>query len=105
MAQIVITVGGREYAVTCRDGEEAHLRKLGALMDARAEEARAAVGGVNEARQLLLAGLLLADELQSGNSSAPTPAPAQPDLSPALERLADRIEAIASALEREGQNA
>lgn len=104
MAQIVINVGGREYAVTCRDGEEAHLRKLGTLLDARAEEARAAVGGVNEARQLLLAGLLLADELHSGGGAA-TPAPAQPDLSPALERLADRIEAIASALEREGQSA
>jgi cell division protein ZapA len=104
MAQIVITVGGREYAVTCRDGEEAHLRKLGTLLDTRAEEARAAVGGVNEARQLLLAGLLLADELHSSGGAA-TQAPDQPDLSPALERLADRIEAIASALEREGQNA
>jgi len=105
MAQIVITVGGREYAVTCRDGEEAHLRKLGTLLDARAEEARAAVGGVNEARQLLLAGLLLADELHSSSGGVIMPPPAQPDLSPALERLADRMEAIASALEREGQSA
>jgi cell division protein ZapA len=104
MAQIVITVGGREYAVTCRDGEEPHLRKLGKLLDARAEEARQAVGGVNETRQLLLAGLLLADELHSISTAAPSAA-AEPDIAPALERLADRVEAVASALEREGGSA
>lgn len=103
MAQITITVGGREYAVTCRDGEEAHLRTLGSLLDARAEEARAAVGGVNETRQLLLAGLLLADEVHS-NAPA-SPAVADLDIAVALEALATRIEAIASALEDHRQSA
>lgn len=103
MAQITITVGGREYAVNCRDGEEAHLRKLGGLLDARAEEAKAAVGGVNEARQLLLAGLLMADELHSANA-APRAA-SGPDLTIALEALATRVEAIASALEDGARNA
>lgn len=103
MAQIVITVGGREYAVTCRDGEEAHLRKLGTLLDARAEEARAAVGGVNETRQLLLAGLLLADEIHSGG--APSHEVENLDIAVALEALATRVEAIASALEESAQSA
>jgi cell division protein ZapA len=103
MAQITITVGGREYAVTCRDGEEAHLRKLGTLLDTRAEEARAAVGGVNEARQLLLAGLLLADELHSGATT--NHVVADLDIAIALEALAARVEGIASALEERAQSA
>lgn len=103
MAQITITVAGRDYAVNCRDGEEPHLRKLGTLLDARAQEVKQAVGGVNEARQLLLAGLLMADELHSA-AAPPAQAP-EPAIADTLEKLADRIESVADTLEDRGANA
>lgn len=105
MAEVSIEIGGRQYPVTCRDGEEDHLRVIAGLVDAKAVDAQRAVGGVNETRQLLLAALLLADEineLRQGRSPAtppPPPEPSGPDLGPILDKLAERIENIAGRLE------
>lgn len=114
MADVTIEVGGRRYDVTCRDGEEEQLRRLGKLVDEKAAQARAAVGGVTEVRALLLAALLLADELAdlrsakaSGNGANPAAAPSAPDpaLAGALERLAARVESVADHLEGRDHNA
>lgn len=97
MAQVELDIAGRRYTVACRDGEEAHLSKLGAMVSEKAEEAQRAVGGVNEARQLLFAALLLADDQQS---RAVAPEPLDTGLDDALARLAERVEAIAQSLEK-----
>lgn len=113
MADVTIEIGGRRYDVTCRDGEEEQLRRLGKLVEEKAAQARAAVGGVTEVRQLLLAALLLADELAdlraakaNGNGhAAPSPSAQDPALAGALERLAARVESVADHLEGRGANA
>lgn len=101
MAEVTIEVGGRRYDVACRDGEEAQLRRLAQLLDKKANQARAAVGGVNEARQLLLAGLLLADELQDARNGTRMPLPPDTEaaLADAVEALASRVETLAGHLE------
>jgi cell division protein ZapA len=107
MADVTIEIGGRRYDVTCRDGEEAQLRRLADIVEEKAAQARAAVGGVTEVRQLLLASLLLADELadlraaRASSAEAPASAPAarDPALAVALERLAARVESVADHLE------
>lgn len=98
MGQAMLNVGGRRYEVSCRDGEEAQIEALGRIVDAKATQAARAVGGVNEARQLLLAALLLADELNEARAGRP----GSPDahLAPAIEALAERIEALAERLEK-----
>ncbi len=102
MAEVTLNVAGYSYQVACRDGEEAHLQRLGALVDAKAGQARAAVGNASEVRQLLLSALLFADEAFEGKSTTPPPpVAAAPSLDPAiLEALADRIEAIAARVEK-----
>jgi cell division protein ZapA len=100
MAEVELVIGGRQYAVACRDGGEAHLVGLARRVDVKVEEARAAVGSANEVRQLLFAALLLADDL--AETGAPAPASADTAATAqALAKLADRIEAIADALETE----
>ena len=101
MAEVTIEVGGRRYDVACRDGEEQQLRHLARLLDEKANQARASVGGVNEARQLLIAGLLLADELQDLRNATRTPLPPNADaaLADAVEQLASRVETLAEHLE------
>lgn len=101
MASVNIDVGGRRYAVACRDGEEAHLRSVAAIVDKRARDAADALGSLTESRQLLFAALMLADdikELRSGNAPA-EPAGPDPRLAEAAEALAERIEALAARLE------
>lgn len=107
MAEVTLTIGGYHYQLACRDGEEAHLARLGGIVDRKVGEARAAVGNASEVRQLLLSALLFADEMldaQQGGAPASPPLPA-PTLDPALlEAMADRAEAIASKLEKLAQN-
>ncbi len=112
MADVQLTIAGRSYVVTCKDGEEAHLEKLGAAVHAKAEEAGGAGGGLNESRLLLFSALLLADEVHDLKQTQPQSnsdmldvkqqASNDPDMEQmavALERLAGRIEKLASGLE------
>jgi cell division protein ZapA len=108
MASVEVEIASRKYSVACRDGEEAHLRSVAALVDSKAQDAAAALGSLSEARQLLFASLLLADELKeqrSGQAPAPPaeaaagPAEIDPAVADALERLAGRIESLAEQLE------
>lgn len=99
MAEVELVVGGRQYSIACRDGGEDHLRAIASHVDRKAAEARAAVGDVNEARQLLFAALLLADELAENASGVPKAAP-DPRMATALAALADKIEAVADRVER-----
>jgi len=100
MASIEVEVASRRYTVACRDGEEAHLRALAALVDKRAQDAAAALGSLSESRQLLFASLLLADDLNDREGGAPAAAAAQNGaVADALERLAGRVESLADRLE------
>ena len=107
MASIEIDIAGRKFTVACRDGEEDHLRSVGALVDKRARDAAQALGSLGEARLLLFTSLMLADdlkELQDGKNAtpappAPAPAPTD-DIAHAAELLAERIEALADRLEQ-----
>jgi cell division protein ZapA len=110
MATIDVEIAARRYSVACRDGEEEHLRSVASVVDAKAREAGQALGSLSEARQLLFASLLLADELKEtregngGAAAAPAAAERQepqhdPAIANALEKLAERMEALADSLE------
>ena len=105
MASVEVEIAARKYSVACRDGEEAHLRSVAAIVDAKAQDAAAALGSLSEARQLLFASLLLADELKEHRSGQPPapPAAVDPAIADALERLAGRVESLAEQLERSAE--
>ena len=63
MAQINVTVNGRSYNVGCDDGQEKHVGNLAEYVDKRVAELTQSVGQVGETRLLLLAALLIADEM------------------------------------------
>jgi cell division protein ZapA len=113
MAEVKIMVGGRQYAVHCRDGEEQRLHELAGMMSDRVEQVKTGSPALTEVRQLLFAGLLLADTLSdqqsSVKSSAPPPPPAKPQDDPAtlaaLDRLAHRLEALGDSLAADLPNA
>ena len=107
MAQVTLEIGGRRYEMTVRDGQEAHFKDLAAIVDAKVRSVAGAVGTINESRQLLMASLLLADEI--GGAATP-PAPVvehETDSAVAaqIELLADRLEKLAQTLEKTTPNA
>ena len=64
MGQVTIVIDKREYAITCDDGQEAHIIKLSRILDEKAKLLSSSVGLINENMMLAMIGLLLADELQ-----------------------------------------
>jgi cell division protein ZapA len=107
MAEIDILVAGRSYRVACRDGEEQNLKRAAEMVDAKSREALAGLGALSEARQLLFASLLLADQLieKKGVQAPPPPMPPDPQVVRRVDALAERLERLASHLEREAQSA
>ena len=111
MARLAIRVNGRDFALTCADGQEARLRRLGQYVDAKVGEFANELGQIGEARLILLAALAIADELSDANdaleqerSRAPSPAAApdnatQASAASSLEGITRRIEAIEARLE------
>ncbi|WP_109806646.1 cell division protein ZapA [Sphingosinithalassobacter portus] len=96
MAEVSLSLAGRSYSVACRDGEEPHLRRLESLMAGHAETAQRASGGLSSERTLLYLSLILADLLDEAQRNPPS------GVSPILlENLADRLEAVAAALEED----
>jgi cell division protein ZapA len=105
MADVRLSIAGREYIVTCKDGEETRLLSLGAMVDEKAREAGGPSGGLNESRLLLFSALLLADKLHDAGGSPSAQStnvnddPALDQAADTLERLADRLETFAQRLE------
>ena len=101
MAEIDVIIAGRPYKVACRDGEEDTLRSAARLVDAKSREALAGLGALSEARQLLFAGLLLADQLIDQRPEAASATGPDPELAERAERIAQRLESLADSLEAE----
>lgn len=100
MADVTLTLAGRAYTVACRDGEEPHLKRLESLMARHGDTANRASGGLNSERALLFLALILADQLDEAERNPPS------EVSPVLlDNIADRLEAVAAALEEGVQSA
>ena len=97
MSNVTLEIGGLRYTIACAAGEESHVAMLGASINSRLATIPN-LGGQSEARSLLFAALLLADELHEAGKQASAPAP-QADAAEPLEKLADRLESLASQLE------
>lgn len=101
MAQVAVTINGRAYPVACNDGEEQRIVELARYVDGKVRTFARDLGQIGEARLLLLAALVLADELADAQSGthANGPVDLTGELAAQVETLAQRIETIASRLE------
>jgi cell division protein ZapA len=105
MAQVTITINGRAYPVACNEGQEQRIAELARYVDGKVKTFAKDLGQIGEARLLVLAALILADELadaqvatgrpQTGNGAGVD----EGKLAAGIENLAQRIEAIAVRLE------
>jgi cell division protein ZapA len=108
VAQVTVKINGYSYTVGCEDGQEQHLSDMAAQVESRIDSIRQLGSQTGEARLLVLASLLMADELHDMKAEldaarAATPATrrkADGDSARRLGRLAARAEQIAADLER-----
>jgi cell division protein ZapA len=63
MAQVNVTINGRQFRMACEDGQEDHLAKLALELDKRIESLRAKFGEIGDTRLTVMAALTIADEL------------------------------------------
>jgi cell division protein ZapA len=63
MAQVKVTIAGREYRVACDEGEEERLGELTRTVDAKIEGMRERFGEIGDQRLTVMAAITLADEL------------------------------------------
>lgn len=111
MAQVQVTINGRQYAITCDDGQEAHLTRLGGYVDKRLGELVAAVGpDIGDSHLLVMVSLMIADELadiqadmdslKASNEGIAARLEAEENLSARMEKTALRIDDVAERLDR-----
>ncbi|MCU0985007.1 MAG: cell division protein ZapA [Acetobacteraceae bacterium] len=106
MPQVTLKINGFSYTLGCPDGQEGNLQALGSELDKRVASIKAQVGNLGEARLLVMAGIMLADELadlkrevgEGATPGAPAPSAAEAATADALIGLARRLEGVASRL-------
>jgi len=107
VAHVSVTVNGRAFAITCEDGQETRIRKLGEYVESKVTKFVDSVGQVGEARLLLLAALAIADELadteealrlarKSGNGAEAEAAAAAEAAASGIIARPKQVEAIAA---------
>ena len=107
MGQVTVEIGGRSYPLSCRDGGEPHLAALAAGIAAKADKLTSQLGQMSEARLLLMAALMVADELHEARRGGPAtavvperrPDPADIAAQQRLDLLVARAEALAASLQ------
>lgn len=116
MAEVTVSIAGRQYLLGCADGEEAGLNSYSKKMDGIAEAIQRRMSQpVPEGRLLVMVGLMLADELAEAESETRAAkketakardladsrqAPKDMFSEEAEEEMAERIMAIADRIER-----
>ena len=111
MAQVPVTINGRSYPITCDDGQEAHLARLGSYVDKRIGELVAAVGtGIGDTHLLVMVSLMIADELadiqadmdslKASNEGIAARLDAEEILGARIKKMALRIDGVAERLEQ-----
>src|SRR5439155_1710244 len=110
MGQVVVKVNGRDFPLNCTDGQEPRIRRLAQYVDAKIVEFAKNLGQIGEARLILLAALVIGDELSDANEALQQErSRARGDADPGGEAgdaaasgirdIAERIEPIAARIE------
>lgn len=116
MAQVAVTIADRTYRMACEDGQEGHLVELSEQINGHIAHLRESFGDVGDMRLLVMASLVLADELDEAKRAKldaqaetqrlnelrlhilKTIEAAQDQTAETLDTVAERIETIAESL-------
>lgn len=109
MAEVNITINGKQFGIACDDGQEQRVTDLANFVDGRLKEIASAGAGTNDSHLLVLTSIVMADELfdardaASNGNAAPlsglqiTEAD-EGQIVSAIDQMSNRIDAIAGNL-------
>lgn len=119
MSKVSVILNGREFTIGCEAGQEAYLKSLAEYLDGKVEGISSQVGQIGDLRLLLMASLVVVDELKEAERRAEA-LDAQVDrmrdearggdlarsgervqLASAIADAAERLERLAMALEQD----
>ena len=105
MAQVDVSVNGQSYRIACEDGQEDRLIDLATMVDEKVLELVNQIGQVGSNRLLVMAALIIADELvdlknEAGSLQEQKDNTNQQDTVLALQEITKRIENIADQVDR-----
>lgn len=116
MAQVTVTINGRQFRMACEDGQEGRLINLARELDSRISGLRAKFGEIGDTRLTVMAALTVADELAEAGlrvkrleqelaalegarvAASDRNKAAQASIAAALSAAAERIEGITKKL-------
>ena len=102
MSQVEITINGRQYRVACEDGQETHLTNLANYFDGKMASLIEEVGQIGDTSLMVMAGLLIADELSDLNQElADMRSAAERESAGQISSIAEKIEILADTLDAE----
>lgn len=64
MSKVTISLNGRAFTIGCEEGQQAYLRELASHLDGHVRELAERVGQIGDVRLLLMAALIVGDELR-----------------------------------------
>ncbi len=105
MAQVDLLVNGQSYRIACEDGQEDRLIDLAAMVDEKVAELVNQIGQVGSNRLLVMAALVIADELvdlknETGSSQELDDNAKQENTVLVLREITKRIENIADQVDQ-----
>ena len=105
MAQVDLLVNGQSYRIACEDGQEDRLIDLATMVDEKVAELVNQIGQVGSNRLLVMAALVIADELvdlknETGSSQVSDDNVKQEDTVLVLREITKRIENIADQVDQ-----
>jgi cell division protein ZapA len=96
MGLALLNISGRSYRISCRDGDEDRIARLGDEIAARADRITGALGSLPEGQLLVMTALMLADELADARNGITPAAAPMLDIT-RLARVVERLETLARA--------
>jgi cell division protein ZapA len=64
MSKVTISLNGRAFTIGCEEGQQAYLRDLASHLDGHVRDLSDKVGQIGDLRLLLMASLIVADEMR-----------------------------------------
>ena len=91
MHNLTVKINHRDYLVGCAEGEEVRIKMLAAKLDDYVNELEESIGQIGDRRLLVIAGIMLLDELETQRSSNSPKSRADTDEFPVSKNANDEL--------------